>query len=75
MYFLLSFSLSVQPFKQSKSIKADRLHPGNYPHKPTNYRHTYFHVRLVMMVVPPYCICQSKDRSADATGCIIYLLS
>ena len=29
-------------------LKADRPHPRNYPHTPTDYRHTDKHLRLVM---------------------------
>ena len=27
-----------------KKLKADRAHPCNYPHTPTDYRHTYSHL-------------------------------
>ena len=31
-------------------LKADRLHPRNYAHTPTDYRHIYNHLGLVMVV-------------------------
>ena len=31
-----------------QELKADQPHPRNYPHKPTDYRHTDKHIRLVM---------------------------
>ena len=34
----------------SKELKADRLHPRNYPHTPTDYRHIDNPLRLVMEV-------------------------
>ncbi len=32
-------------------LKADRLHPCNYPHMPTDYRHTDKHLRLVLLLL------------------------
>ena len=34
--------------KKYPELKADRPHPRNYPHTPTDYRHTDNHLRLVM---------------------------
>ena len=31
--------------------KADRPHPHNYPHMPTDHRHTDKHLRLVMTLI------------------------
>ncbi len=65
--------------------KANWLHPCNYLHKPTDYRHTDNHVRLIMVVVALCCTWQSwapktvhmwkcMDRQMDATKCITFLL-
>ncbi len=43
-------------------LKTDRPHPCDYPHMPTNYRHTDKHLRLVMTLIAP-----NIDRCAPAT--------
>ncbi len=35
-------------FSSQNRLKADRPHPRNYPHTPTNDRHTYQHLRLAV---------------------------
>ena len=59
-------------------LKADRPHPYNYLHTPTNYRHTDNHPRPVMVVVALCCLGGSgngqMDRQTDAIKCIISLL-
>ena len=49
---------SVPDDLHSGKLKADRPHPRNYPHMPTDHRHTDKHFRLVMTL-----LC-SKQESA-----------
>ncbi len=54
--FFLTVNSAFSPITQIYwLIKADRLHPRNYLHTPTNYRHTDNYLRLVMVVVAPCC--------------------
>ncbi len=53
-----------------KIIKADRPHPRNYLHTPTDDRHTYQHLRLAMAL-----IALSADGRTDTTKDIISLTS
>ncbi len=46
-------------------LKADRPHPRNYPHTPTDYRHTDNHLRLLTVVVAPCCTRQSRAPNID----------
>ncbi len=46
-------------------LKADRPHPRNYPHTPTNYRHTDKHLTLVMTPNALCCTRQSRTRNID----------
>ena len=41
-------------FITGESLKADRPHLRNYPHTPTNYRHTDKHIRLVTTPIKGY---------------------
>ncbi len=43
-------------------LKADRPHSRNYPHMPTDYRHTDKHLRLVMTLTALYCIWHSRGQ-------------
>ena len=45
-------------------LKADRPHPRNYPHGPTDYRHIDKHLRLVMAPIAPNCTAPNIDRCA-----------
>ncbi len=66
-------------------LKADRPHPRNYSHTPTNYRHTDKHLKLVMTPIALYCSAvradadgrteRRTDRRTDATKYIISLAS
>ena len=46
-------------------LKADWLHPHNYPHTPTHYRHTNKHLRLVMAPIALNCTRQSRAPNID----------
>ncbi len=46
-------------------LKANRLHPRNYPHTPTDYRQTDNHLRLLTVVVAPCCTRQSRAPNID----------
>ena len=46
-------------------LKADQPHPRDYPHTPTNYRHTDKHLRLVMTPIALYCTRQSRAPNID----------
>ena len=46
-------------------LKADRLHPRDYPHRPTDYRHTDKHLRLEMTLIALYCTQQSRAPNID----------
>ncbi len=50
-------------------LKADRLHPCDYLHMPTGYRHTDKHLRLVLTIIAFCCTQQSQDpRSNRSNG-------
>ncbi len=74
--FLLLFFLKLAPCQWGSNpdshpskliiiLKADRLHPRNYPQMPTHYRHTDNHLRLVMVVVAHCCTRQSRVPNID----------
>ncbi len=46
-------------------LNADRPHPRNYPHTPTDYRHTDKHLRLLMPPIAPNCTRQSRAPNID----------
>ncbi len=48
-------------------LKADRPHPRNYPHAPTNYIHTDKHLRLVMTLIALCCRERSDGRTDGQT--------
>ncbi len=48
-----------------KLLKADRPHPHNYPHTPTDYGHTDKHLRLVMAPIALNCSRESVRRRTD----------
>ncbi len=50
---------------QNYKLKADRRHPRDYPHMPTDNRHTDKHLRLVMTPIAVCCTRQSRDPSID----------
>ena len=54
--------------KNPMNIKADQPHPRNYPHTPTNYRHTDNYLRLVTVVVALCCTRQSRASNIDRCG-------
>ncbi len=60
-----------------KWLKAYRQHLCNYPHTPTDYRHTDKHLRLVMVLigqtVQPREVTQTDGRSLPSTLSIISL--
>ncbi len=45
--------------KWLQQLKANRPYPRNYPHTPTDYRHTDKHLRLVMGVLALCCTRQN----------------
>ncbi len=51
--------------RPKETLEADRLHPCNYLHTPTDYRHTEKHLRLVMRVVTLCCTRQSRASYFD----------
>ncbi len=48
-----------------KLLKADRPHPRNYPHTPTDYRHTDNNLGLVMLLMALHCTRQSRAHNID----------
>ncbi len=54
-----------QPPRTISQLKADRPHPRDYPHMPTDYRHTHKHFRLVMTLIALYCTRQSLAPNID----------
>ena len=66
--------------QNDNKLKADRPHPHNYPHTPTDYKHTDKHLRLIITLVALCCTRQSRaqtdiqtDRRTNATKYIISL--
>ncbi len=57
--------------KKTKELKADRLHPPDYPHKHPDYRHTDKVYGLIIVLLAPNL---RTDRQTDATNSIISLL-
>ena len=57
-YSIHVFTLNMEAFIL---LKANRLHPRNYPHAPTDYRHTVKHLRLVMTLTALCCTRQSRS--------------
>ncbi len=53
------------------TVKANRLHPRNYPQTPTDYRHTDNDLRLVMVVIALCCTWQSRAPNIDR--CVPYI--
>ncbi len=47
------------------TLKADRPHPRNYLHTPTDYRHTDKYLGLVMTLVALCCTRQSRAPNID----------
>ncbi len=46
-------------------LKADHLHPRNYPHTPASYRHTDKHIGLVMTPIALFCTRQNRAPNID----------
>ncbi len=59
--------MHVLKTENPKKLKADRPHPRNYPHAPTDYRRTDKHLRLVIPTIALYCTNGSAVR-AHANG-------
>ncbi len=57
------WSPSVDPSLQE--LKADRPHPRNYLHTPTDYRYTDNHLRLVTVVGALCCTRQGRAPNID----------
>ncbi len=47
-------------------LKADRPHPCDYPHTPTNYRQADKHLRLVITPIVLYCAQQGCRSNGSA---------
>ena len=62
---ILGVSLLKEGTMYSNKLKADRLHPRDYPHMPTEYRHTDKHLRLVMTLNAHCC---TRQRRAPKTN-------
>ncbi len=82
----LRFERNIMPWYKAvlpHKIKADRPHPRNYPHTPTDDRHTYQHLRLAIALIALYWsngsawgrtqMDRRTDRRMDATKYIISL--
>ncbi len=54
-------------------LKADRPHPRDYPHTPTDYRHTDKHLRLVMTPIALCFTLQSRALNIDRWAPEIWL--
>ncbi len=52
---MTTFCHNCMKANYSTKLKADRPHPRNYPHTPTDYRHTNKHLRLVMTPIALNC--------------------
>ncbi len=46
-------------------LKADQQHLCDYPHLPTDYRHTDKHLKLVMALIALCCTRQSRATNID----------
>ena len=61
------YTVVKMPFLSSKyfylSLKADRPHPRDYQHMPTDYRHTDKHIRLVMTLTDLCCQTSTHKRT------------
>ncbi len=58
---IISFNWMI---KENK-LKADRPHPHDHLHMPTDYRHIDKHLRLVMTPIGVCCTRQSRAPSID----------
>ncbi len=62
---MVDFGKSFHPPPQ---LKADRPHPRDHLHTPTNYRHTDKHHRLVMNLIAPCCMSISSTVRGQTNG-------
>ncbi len=58
-------SQTIKLIYMISKLKADRQHPRNYPHTPTDYRHTDEHLRLIMTPIALCCTRQSRAPNID----------
>ena len=68
LYKPYHFSQNLSRFFGSNirsKLKADRQHPHDYPHMPTNYKHADKHLRLVMILIALCCTQQSRAPNID----------
>ncbi len=63
---MLEIQLKMQTVLSFSKLKADRPHLRDYPHRPTDYRNTDKHLRLVMTPMLFAALCKAEPLISTA---------